>query len=333
MPTPIVELLDAVRFERPWALWLLLWPLAWVAVWLRRRPPAFVAYHHRRTRGGTILWFAAVTLLIVGFAGPRWGKTQREGVAIGRDVVLVIDLSRSMLATDLSTPKPRWKAATEAAADLVRAAGVRGGHRIGVVIFAAKAKVLVPLTTDYDHLLQAIGELDGAARPLDIRPDEGSVSGTRIGTALKLAVETHDPRYAGVQDIILLSDGDDPADDREWADGIPPARALKIPVHAVGIGGGEGTPLVLPNRGRGDELVSTRLRGEVLAEIAWDTGGQYLPAGRDDPQLGSFFHRVLEPQPFREFDDDPVAVRRDRSGWFLAAGFVLFLLAWWRRPI
>ena len=61
-------------------------------------------------------------------------------------------------------------------------------------------------------------------------------SGTRIGEALKAAVAAHDKRFPGYQDIVLISDGDDPADDREWVRGADEARKAEIPVHTVGVG-------------------------------------------------------------------------------------------------
>ncbi len=324
-----------IRFDRPWAFWLLLWP--WIAMVVRRVRPKLAwngPVPRRKGRWAGPLWFAAATSLILGFAGPHWGKSEREGVAIGRDLVLVIDLSRSMQATDLSTPQPRWKAAAIAAADLVQSASLRGGHRIGIVVFAAKPKVLVPLTTDHNHLLQMLNELDGDVRPLEIRPDETTPSGTRIGAALQLALEAHDSRYPGVQDIVLLSDGDDPSEDREWATAIGPARAHAVPIHTVGIGGTEETPLVLKKRGDAEgELVSTKLREALLEELARDTRGTYIPARREPAPLGDFFRRSIEALPSREFSDDAIVSRKDRSPWFFAVGFACFLVAWWKAPI
>ena len=333
--TDLQSIAGEMRFDRAWALWLLLWPGVWFIVRaMQPRFPLRREANNRSRRFHRTIWITAMSLLILGFAGPHWGRVDRSGVAIGRDVILVIDLSRSMQTTDLSEPKPRWKAATEAAADLVRAARVRGGHRLGIVIFAARAKVLVPLTTDYEHLLQSLDELDGDVRPLEIRLDEAGVSGTRIGAALKLAVEAHDHRYPGVQDIVLLSDGDDPAEDREWAQGIAPARTAGIPIHTVGIGGTEETPLLLKKKGNAEgEQISTKLYEDVLQEIARDARGSYIPARRERPMLGEFFHRSIESLPSREFSDDAVEARRDRSGWFFTLGSVFFLLAWWKAPI
>src|SRR5262249_58131955 len=132
----------------------------------------------------------------------------------GRDLVVVLDLSRSMLARDVLPS--RLERAGQALDDLSRAVERRGGHRLALVVFAARARIACPLTHDYDHFRQALAEQDAANPHPDIRPAGDDVqSGTRIGAALRLAVEAHDPHYRdhGTQDILLLSDGDDPAHD------------------------------------------------------------------------------------------------------------------------
>ena len=335
------EFVAAVRWARPTLLWLALVPLpllvleiwsAWrnrIAFGMlgRMRTPV------RKTMVGKLFFGLSWSVLVLAAAGPRWGTGAEGGVAVGRDAIVVIDLSRSMLAEDLATPQPRWQAARDAALDLIAAARKRGGHRIGIVIFAARPKVFVPLTTDYDHLEQMLAELDAAVQPADIRPaDESAKSGTRIGAALALAVEAHDERFPGKRDIVLLSDGDDPAEDEEWKAGIAPARTAGIPIHTVGIGDTIDTHMLLKRRGGAEgELISTRLREGPLESIAEQSQGMYLPARRDPARLGDFFRTQLEPLPSRELTDDAASLPRDRSTGFWLAGLVFLLLAWYWR--
>src|SRR5262249_23982703 len=148
---------------------------------------------------------------------------------------------------------------------------------------ASKARVSCPLTHDYDHFREALAELDPAHLPPDLRggmdlesvlqsPDSAPRSGTRIGAGLHAAVEDHDPRFDGYQDILLLGDGDDPARDREWRQGLEEARQRHTPVHTIGIGvPAAGSPIPI----KGDEplryksrVVMTRLEEEPLMEIA-----------------------------------------------------------------
>jgi Ca-activated chloride channel family protein len=225
-----------------------------------------------------------------------------------------------------------WQAAVRGAVDLMDALRGRGGHRMALVVFAAKPKLVVPLTTDADHLTAKVLDLDAATPPPDIRPDEDSPSGTRIGAALAAAVDAHDPRFPGAQDIILISDGDDPANDREWAAGVSAARRAGIPVYVVGVGAPDrsspvrvdGRPLLAP------EPVETRLHEGVLRAIAAEGHGSYLPARQEVPRLAEFFRTTIEPASTRELADDALPSLRDRSAWFLGGGLLLLLVGWWR---
>lgn len=351
------EFLLAIRFARPDLLWLLLLIplLALVNRYglLRRgkgiaqigRPAAVAGLQthprpQRRWLGVAypLAWIA----LILGLAGPRWGKSDEPGVAVGRDLVLVIDLSRSMLAKDLANDETRWEAARDGLIDLMDAVSRRGGHRVAVVAFAAKPKVLVPLTTDYDHVRAVIAELDGYYPPPEIRPgaDPAATSGTRIGAALQAAVEAHDPRFPGSQDIILISDGDDPQNDREWLHGADAARKAGIPIHSVGIGNPNVGSLIWledgflelpPVEGQPPDFVRTRLHEDVLRQIAAETRGHYLPARREPPRLGDFFRSVVEPNPSRLVSDDAIPQLKDRARWFIGAALALFTVGWLRR--
>ncbi len=342
------EFLAAIRWARPGLLWLsfapaLLFLLDWRAARRNRAVAALLGRTNairalgvrppRRLYLGRFCFGLAWTASVLAAAGPRWGRGDDGGVAVGRDVVVVIDFSRSMLAEDLSTPQARWRAAVAAARDLVETASRRGGHRIGIVIFAARPKGLVPLTTDYDHLLQILDELDADVQPGDIRPaDEFAKSGTRIGAALTLAIQTHDERFPGKQDIVLLSDGDDPVTDREWDDAIPAALTAGIPIHTVGIGDAAESQFLLKSRRKGEgEWITTRLDEIPLRAIALETRGSHLPAGRNNPYLGHFFETQLEPLPSRELADDPASSLSDRSTGFWLFGMVTLLFAWvWR---
>src|SRR5262249_39062441 len=130
----------------------------------------------------------------------------------------------------------RLERAKAALADLSRGVERRGGHRLALVVFAGRARLACPLTHDYDHFRETLDAVDTAAPDTDLEPGPGVASGTRIGRGLAQAVLAHDPRFQGCRDILLVSDGDDPARDGEWRQGAAEARAQGIPVHAVGVG-------------------------------------------------------------------------------------------------
>jgi len=347
--TDVREFLAAVRFARPELLWLfLLLPL--IALTnrysaLRRRKSteaigrgaavaALNTHQYPRRRWLGLAYPLAWTALILGLAGPRWGKSDEPGIAVGRDLVVVVDLSQSMKADDMASPeaKLRWEAARAGLQDLMTAVSRRGGHRIAIVLFAARAKVLVPLTTDYDHVRAVIADIDGNWPPPEIRPgaEANVVSGTRIGAGLIAAVNAHDPRFPGSQDIILLSDGDDPGDDREWAKGSAAARAAGIPIHTVGLGDPVTPALLSLGDPMNPELINTKLEEDVLKQIAAETRGEYLAAQRDVPRLGDFFRARIEPYPTRVVSDDAIPQPKERYPWFLAPALVLFIIGWLR---
>ena len=281
-------------------------------------------------------WF----LLVIALTEPRWGLSQETGVAVGQDLIIVLDLSRSMLATDTRDPVSRWQTAIQATENLIRHLRQAGGDRVGFIIFAAKPYRLVPLTTDYDHLLAVVRGIDGRYPPPAIRPGpESRQSGTRIGAAIRAAVADHDPQFSGSQAILLISDGDDPASDEEWRQAISAARASGIPLHVVGIGNPDrdtvlridGRPLEVPGPAGFPIPVQTRLHEELLETIAREAGGQYLAARTNIPDLVAWWEEWKKFQKDREWSDDPLPLRRDRSPWFFLAAAGCLALAWWWR--
>lgn len=339
------DFLAAVRFARPGLLWLsLLFPLfALLERWAAHRRRASVAKigrpgavagqfteHPGRQRLLGFAYSLAWALLILGAAGPRWGKSPETGVAVGRDVVIVIDLSRSMLADDMADRKAptRWEAARNAALDLIDGAARRGGHRVAVVVFAARTKLLCPLTTDYDHARAIVEEIDGEHPPPEIRPVANAevLSGTRIGAAISLAVKAHDNRFPGYQDVVLISDGDDPGDDKEWVIGSDAALEARVPVHTVGVGDPDAGTFLIFN----EEPFETRLQEAPLKELATRTGGHYVGSRKEAPRLAEFFRTRVEPLTGRAVSDETVPLPRERYGWFLAPSLLLFTIAWRR---
>ncbi|HEV3203961.1 MAG TPA: VWA domain-containing protein, partial [Gemmataceae bacterium] len=175
-------------FANPEALWLLLaLPiLGLLGGWARRRrrralalwesrsyfPPIFLSQIPRRivTNAGLSVGLA---LLILGITGPQWGHELEPALVPGRDIVVLLDMSRSMLAQDvLGTSSPnRLGRARDGLLDLVNSVQQRGGHRLALVVFAARAAVVCPLTHDYNHFREALLQLEPDEPFLEIGPD------------------------------------------------------------------------------------------------------------------------------------------------------------------
>lgn len=328
-------------FAHPEALWLLavLPVVTGLWLWSRRRqvvglkklglPTAIAGLIQRRPqarRWQQVFLSLGLLVLVLACAGPRWGRDPRPPAVGGRDLVIVLDLSRSMLAEQPS----RQERALRALRDLADTLEQRGGHRVALVIFAAQPQLVFPLTPDYDHFRAALAQVDANDRPPQLRPAAGggTPSGTRIGAALELAVQTHEPRFQGAQDILLLSDGDDPGDDDEWTAGAAAARRQGIPVQTIGIGDpARPSPIPAPPGEQGflryqDQQVSSRLQERPLRAIADRTEGVYIPAHTLVLPLGRVFRETLEPRGRRQSGDLPdtaaLPVYQQRASWFLA---------------
>jgi Ca-activated chloride channel family protein len=305
-------------FTTPGLLWALavLPALAGLAFWSRRRrrnlvsrlgTPGVIAGQVERRAGSwrvAVGWMFGLIAFIAGAAGPHWGLGAPPPTAPGRDVVVVLDLSRSMLAQDaLPSRLGKAKAALREFADAVQA---RGGHRLALVAFAGQAAVICPLTHDYDHFRAKLTALSADPPPTAVRcvgPD--SVSGTRIGAGLIRAVSLLglDAQFRGAQGILLVSDGDDPAGDEEWRAGLTAAREAGLPVDVVGIGDPNAKSLIPTATGhlnfQGGE-VRTHLQELPLREIAARTGGVYLAARTGPPALDAYFRDRVATAPTRE---------------------------------
>lgn len=257
--------------------------------------------------------------LIVGLAGPRWGRDWNQSAAPGRDLVLILDLSRSMFAEAPS----RVERACQLVDNLIETIRQRGGHRLALIAFAGKPRLLCPLTHDLDHIREVIDTLDRSV------PDASLGNGTRIGAALQLAVESCVGRTSASTDILLFSDGDDPARDGEWQAGGDLARSVGIPVYCVGLGDPVQQHRIPLGKGwllHDGKEVLTRLEESPLRAIARVTGGQVFLDRGHTLALGEQYLRLMISQRHDEDSPDALPVLRQRQHWFLFPAFLLLLL-------
>src|SRR3954452_21521965 len=110
--------------------------------------------------------------LALGTAGPQWGRDWDQSAASGRDLVVVLDCSRSMFAEAPS----RLERARAGLLDLSRAVEKRGGHRLALVVFAGRARRACPLTHDYDHFRDRVRQINTQAPDPDLEAGPGAAS-------------------------------------------------------------------------------------------------------------------------------------------------------------
>ncbi len=274
---------------RPWLLLLLLvLPWWW---WRRRRQvpvPAIVsdtapfkeAQRGRwRLRLPVALRSTAIAALVIAAAGP-YGPGDRTTVsANGIAIVIALDISSSMLSEDFA-PSNRIEVAKQEAIDFVRG---RRDDRIGLVIFAAEALTVVPVTLDYGALTRAIqsvqiGELE---------------DGTAIGSGLATAVARLRKVPAASRVVLLLTDG---VNNRGLIDprtAAETAAAFGIKVYTVGIGsqGEARVPTARDDNGYHYETMPVQIDEALMQQISQLTGGQYFRA-RDTHALTQIFGRI-----------------------------------------
>ncbi len=210
------------------------------------------------------IWLAGV-LVVIALAGPRLGFVREAAEQHPREVVIAMDLSRSMLARDV---KPsRLDHAKLLAANLVAKAA---GDRFGLLPFSSSAYVQLPLGDDYEVL---------AGMLPDLSPGYFPVSGTNFSDLLKVATTMFTTKENSERFLVVLSDGE--AWDPDWKTVLSDLKARGIRVVALGIGTPGGSLVPDGNRAlrdrNGAEVVS-RLQASTLEEIAAATGGTYRRA-------------------------------------------------------
>lgn len=351
--------MQGMIFDRPELLWglavvPLVWALAGRAAWLRRRAMQQLGSSEALTRlvaappalgrlAFPLAWLA-LAAAVVAAAGPRWGRDTQAIAGTGRDLVIVLDVSRSMQTADMADAPSRLAAARVALDGLLESLALRGGDRLGLVVFAGRPLVLAPLTADLEHVRQCLLELDTRLAPGELDPPAHAArSGTRIGAAVTAATEllantSSDPdnQRLGWADVLLVSDGDDPAqDDGEYRQAISAARQcgrVGVPVQTVGLGNPDpasARPIEVDGQSVvfAGQVVTSHLHEDLLRHIAQATGGTYLPAQRQTPDLAEFYATTIRPQGNREIVAGSVAAYRDRTGVFVALAWGLAVAA------
>jgi len=264
------------------------------------------------------LFGAALLCGLGALLGPTWGNAAAAEGRRGVDIVVCLDVSRSMLARDQAPT--RLAAAQEAIADLARRAG---GDRLALVLFAGDAVLSVPLTTDVQSFVQLVD----AAGPLSVE-----AGGTDLGAALETAVSALDGASGEHEVIVVVTDGEDVAERGLRVAGRCAARG--IAVHCVGYGSRLGSKIAVAGEGGAESFVRDSAGNAVvsvldeagLLRIADATGGVFRAALEHEAPLASVYEDQIVPMARKAFEDDEHEQRENRFQWPLAAAFALLLL-------
>ena len=260
------------------------------------------------------LWFG-LALCLIALARPQWGVIEERVFDQSREVLIAVDLSRSMLAEDVKPNRlERSKLLITSLLDRLR------GERVGLVLFAGTSFLQVPLSADYEILREFLPAL----RP-EYLPEGGSNYKAMLETSIQAFGTSTADRY-----LIVLSDGESTEDG--WRELGESLKNKGIRVIGLGIGTTQGA--FIPDGSGGfvkDErgaVVLSRLNSSTLQELAQSTGGAYTDASAwiDLPGLLS---RTVEAGQKGEFSEQSTARLVERYQWFLAPGLLLLLISFW----
>ena len=254
--------------------------------------------------------------LILALSGPAWGKSEEEVVHRSRNVMLAVDVSRSMLAEDV-----RPNRLGRAKADLIDLVDALNGDRAGLIAFRGKGVLLCPMTTDIAFLRQNIDAL---------APDSAPPGETDLADAIEKCLEAFDLAQSAHNAIVLVSDGEDLAGKAK--DLAKVAGERNIPIFTVGIGSAKGAEIpdgnsVVKYEG---ETVKSRLTETTLREIAEASQGRYIPlatAGTAQTTLGAVYARYLTKLANEEVRENATLMKVDRTGLVATLAVIAFLIA------
>ncbi len=258
-----------------------------------------------------------LTATVLALTGPKWGLHYEDIQRRGIDIMFCLDASRSMLAEDV-TPN-RLERAKQFINDVVLQLG---GDRAGLVAFAGDAVLQCPLTVDY-------GTFRMVLRDVDVR--SSARGGTLIGDAVRTAVASFTDTIKKHKAIILMTDGEDQSS--YPVEAAAQAFAQGIRVYTIGLGDlNEGSRIPITRHGQrlylqhnGQEVWS-KLDAQTLQQMARAGGGEFIPAGTSQVDLGEFYTQVIAAVDQRDFEMKRVKRYDVQYQWFAAAAFVLLLI-------
>jgi Ca-activated chloride channel homolog len=321
-----------LQFARPWLLLLLLAVpvvaalLLWLSAWRRRAARRFAGHDGPARASGVAralkagLLLAGLSLLVLAAARPQIGSRSVLLPREGADVVIALDVSASMLATDVQPNRfEHAKALINQLLDGLQ------GDRVGLVVFAGNALVRFPLTTDIEAARTLVGST--TIREGNLRP------GTGLADALNVAAGAfREEEAARSKAIVLISDGEDLAEGAVEA--VRAVRDRDIRLFTVGLGTEEGSTLTTTDQRTGqvrpriDPLTGqpavSRANETLLRAIATAGRGSYRNGNGGDA-MPEITQEIVALERTR-FESQEGSIPIERFPWFLAAGLALLLL-------
>jgi Ca-activated chloride channel family protein len=322
-----------MRFAEPEVLWLL-WalPMVWLVLLFargvaRRRLQRLTGAElltelagsvrpgRRVVRAGVRL--TVLSLLVLAAARPQWGASEVKVEQEGVDLIVALDISRSMLAEDVKPDR-----LTRAKAEIGDFIAALAGDRVGLVFFAGAAFPQCPLTVDYAAARLFLAQADPSMIPSQ---------GTNIAAALGTALELFEAEEGAFRAVILVTDGEDFGGGLDEV--LAKLRDKQVRVFAIGIGNSGGAPIPDVDdsgmrtgfvRDKQGNVVMSRLEEGPLIALAQQTDGAYLRAGSGGVDI-SRLRAELSALQARGYESRSVVSYQERYAWPLVAALLLLL--------
>ena len=244
-----------------------------------------------------VLFSIGFLFFAIGLSRPQIGAKLREHETRGAEIMIVLDVSNSMLAEDYSPNRlERAKLAISRLVDKLR------DDRIGLVVFAGNSFVQLPITTDYVSAKMFMGSISTESVP---------IQGTAMGEAINTAMRSFSAQSEKSRAIIIITDGENHEDDPVGA--AAQAAEMGVRVYTIGVGSPEGKPIPMDGellKDKDGNIVVTRLDEAVLQDVADAGKGLYVRAGNSEFGLNPIIDEIRKMEDekyssivFEEYDE------------------------------
>ena len=323
---------DFARWQNNWMLWFILLALVFIGVYSLNRfqqkkqlsqfkseaalKNVLPNLSKNRSIFRFVLWTVGFCVIILSAANLQFGDKKEEVKRAGIDLMLCLDVSKSMLAEDL---KPNRL--TRAKLAINKIINSLGSDKIGVIVFAGDAFLQLPLTNDHSAAELFIQSINTGIIP---------VPGTNIASALELAKKSFPESSPTNKAIVVITDGEE--HDGKAIQIAENLEEEKIKVFTIGLGSSIGT--TIPNFKNGRRIgvkkdkkgstVITRLNEPALVALANAGGGTYVRGSNQSLGLQTMLNKIGEIEK-TEYEAKEYTSYTSRYQWFLALG-ILFIL-------
>lgn len=255
------------------------------------------SYSEGKTWIRLVLFSIGFVFFIIGLSRPQIGARLKEHETKGAEIMIVLDVSNSMLAEDYSPNRlERAKLAISRLVDKLR------DERIGLIVFAGNSFVQLPITTDYVSAKMFLNSISTESVP---------VQGTAMGEAINTAMKSFSLQSEKSRAVIVITDGENHEDDPVAA--ARQAAELGVRVFTIGVGSPEGKPIPFEGellKDKNGEIVVTRLDESILKDVADAGNGLYVRAGTSEFGLNPVINEIKKMEDekyssivFEEYDE------------------------------